>query len=698
MSQFQQLANISRLAAHPGSESQARDAFIRFLNEYDGWNQIAPAVDAMAIRLGLFPYVDAAPAELSEQHALAVAYHSPISFRDKRFTFHREQQHIYERLLDGESLVLSAPTSFGKSAIIDALVLAQRWRNIVLIVPTIALIDETRRRIASLGSPYVIISHPSQVRGEVNIFVLTQERYLELSELIQVDLFIIDEFYKLGSGGLDDQRRATLNIAWRQLRSTGAQYYLIGPNISSIDPDVDPEVRDRMVVSDFNTVVVDVEDRSSRLDQIGDLKHFLGEEAGGPTLIFVGVPKRAAELAEEIAVHKSEDPLVQAVASWIGEHYDPEWFVVSALRGGVGTHTGPMPRSLQRAMVRLFEMGKLQSLVCTSTLIEGVNTVAKNVVIFEKKIDQKPIDYFTFSNIRGRAGRMLKHFVGRVVSYSPPPESVASEVDIPIESQSNLASLATLVQLPVSELSDHSRERLAETFEQRILSLKTIRGNKGLDPDRQIRTASAMMEWSKRDFNNISWTGAPNYEQLLAVVKLGYDHLLSGRQRQGVNPKSILAKLSAVRENAGDIPQLVEKQWRYRHPGQSRSEVVDDVLSFQRNWMGFVLPSMFRALSSIQAEVAAGIGGAQKASYEFELREIESLFLPPFMSDLEDYGLPLPIALKLSRLGLRGDSIEEVVARLAQMARTQSIVSQLTRVERWFLSDVASGLAKELRV
>jgi hypothetical protein len=695
-SPFQQLKEISRTLL-VGSERQARTDFIRFLDRFDGSSPLTPAVDSLAVEFGLFPYILSSPERLSERDAVALAYHSPEVLHASGFTFHAEQQRVYERLMDGENLVLSAPTSFGKSVIIDALVSTGKWEQIVLIVPTIALIDETRRRLADLRSDYTIVSSTQQLRGAKNIFVLTQERFLELNPPPEVDFFVIDEFYKLGSREGDDSRRSTLNIAWRQLRNTGAQFYLIGPNIDSVDDQVDPEVRDALYVSDYNTVVVDVEDRSGLPDdeRLADLQSFLENDADGPSLIFVSAVGRAHAMALDIATG-TDDSLVLEIAQWIADNYDPEWVVARALSLGVGTHTGPMPRSLQRAMIRLFSQRRIDRLVCTSTLIEGVNTVAKNVVIYDKKIDKKPIDFFTFSNIRGRAGRMLKHFVGRVISYAPQPDTEQSEVDIPIESQSRLASLATLVQLDRDELTPESLKRLSDVLSQNVLSLETIRANRGIDPMRQVDVAKSLFESSAADFVNFSWSGLPRYEQLQSVLTLGYNDLLQGQERRGIGANQLAARVSAIRGAAGDIPAMIQNQMRFKRDNQSRSDIVDDVLSFQRSWMEFKIPSMLRAISSIQHEVAAGRPGARQSNFEFAIREIESLYLPPFIAELENWGLPLPISLKLSRLGLRGGTIEEVVARLAEMARDPSILKQLSRAERWFLSDVAQGLSREM--
>lgn len=693
---FAELREISNLLLTSDDEQHARDRFIRFLDRYSGTGPLTPVVDSLAVRLGLFPYASPNVSAIGEAEALSFAYHSPQVLRERDFTFHAEQQRIYERLMDGESIVLSAPTSFGKSAIVDALILSGKWLNIVIIVPTIALIDETRRRLVALDTGYTVVSHPGQVPAERNIYVLTQERFLEVDPVPPVDFFVIDEFYKLGDGETDEKRRSTLNIAWRLLRNTGAQYYLLGPNVDALGVDNGSDLAKSFIATDFNPVVIDVEDRShfDADDRLADMQQFLEQDAAGPSLIFVSAPGRASEIAFEISTDAA-DPFVLELADWISLNYDPEWFVSKALAGGVGTHTGPMPRSLQRAMIRLFAMGKIDRLVCTTTLIEGVNTVAKNVIIYDKKIDRKPIDFFTFSNIRGRAGRLLKHFVGRVISYADHPEPTLSTVDMPIESQSPAASLATLIQLDRDEWSAESKARLQDILDQDELSIETIRKNRGLDPGLQVGAARRMRDASAGDFRSLTWSGVPTRDQFAATITLGYDELLRGRDRSGDNPQSILAKLNAARRAQGSVPSLVEAALPHKRANQTRSEVVDDVLSFQRNWMGFKIPSMLRASSSIQTEVAQD-RGMPASNYEFIIREIESLYLPPFIAELEDYGLPIPVGVRLANLGLRGESIEDAAANLVAMAKRQDVLARLTKVERWFLSDVASGLTREI--
>src|SRR5690606_24008010 len=141
---------------------------------------------------------------------------------------------IYRRILAGENIVLSAPTSFGKSAIIDAVISAGLYKNIVIVVPTLALIDETRRRLSVLRGDYKLVTHLSQAPSERNIFIFTAERTVAYRQLPRVDFFVIDEFYKLDALKEDEERTVALNVAFYRLLKDEAQFYLLGPNIRRI--------------------------------------------------------------------------------------------------------------------------------------------------------------------------------------------------------------------------------------------------------------------------------------------------------------------------------------------------------------------------------------------------------------------------------------------------------------------------------
>src|SRR5690606_6479214 len=125
-----------------------------------------------------------------------------------------------------------------------------------------------------------------------------------------------------------------------------------------------------------------------------------------------------------------------------------------------------------------------------STLIEGVNTKAKNVIIFDNKIAKQKYDFFTFNNIRGRSGRMFKHFIGNVYVFHEPPQQELPLVEVPVFSQdSQNTSESLLIQLDESDLRGNSRKRLEPYYQQQILGIDVIRQNTGIEPQDQIALA-----------------------------------------------------------------------------------------------------------------------------------------------------------------------------------------------------------------
>lgn len=696
---FEELKALVRYTRSPERVEEGRDRLIRFLDSFDhGTDSEVAIVDSLCAYFGLFPYVTQGSKFLSTAEAMAYEFHRPdVDLGNESFVFHEDQAKVYFRLLDGESVILSAPTSFGKSAILDALVASRRWDNFVVIVPTVALIDEVRRRLTAFSTSYCLVTHPTQPTGERNIYILTQERFLDLPTVPQVDFFMIDEFYKLCSTGTDVQRMSLLNIAWKQLRSTGAQYYLAGPNVDRLAQSLDEGLRHSLFVSRYQTVAVDVEYRDNVADgQILDDMCQLWPELQGSTLVFVSAPSRAERVAVQVAGFPAvlePTSFARKVAEWLSINYHPEWRVVQALRSGVAIHTGPMPRSLQRVMIRLFGQGSVSVLVCTSTLIEGVNTSAKNVIVYDKKINNKPIDYFTFSNVRGRAGRMSRHFLGRVISYMDPPAEVLTEVDIPIDSQGDAAPVSAIVQLPSEELTDSSRKRLEPIFEQSYLSLATIRANKGFDPELQIEAAKLIYEDSLLRAK-LARSGSLSIREMRPVIDFCFNNILTPTQRRGMNVPRLVGMVDAVRQSGGCLVEVVSKQEQYKYPNEDVSDLVSRVLAFERNWMGFTIPSMLRSMQRIYNEIASNLG-ERAANYEFFISQVESLFLPAGVLDLDEYGLPVPIAMRFYSMGMvQSSDVSLVLSSFVSLAKRLEVRSKLSAVELWIVDDVLEGLGE----
>ena len=220
------------------AELLARKIVIHILNNWEKVDSNIYEVWADLIEsLGFYPYIQKNHSDLKNDSFaddVRMSYFKSDFLKDTYL--HKEQKKISNYLLSGKNLIASAPTSFGKSLLIEEIVASKKYRNIVIIQPTLALLDETRLKLKKYADDYKIIVRTSQPYSEDrrNLFLLTAERVMEYEPLPQIDFLIIDEFYKL-SLRRKDNRADTLNNAFlKVVNKFHPRFYFLGPNIDGI--------------------------------------------------------------------------------------------------------------------------------------------------------------------------------------------------------------------------------------------------------------------------------------------------------------------------------------------------------------------------------------------------------------------------------------------------------------------------------
>lgn len=670
---FEVLGELARRHATAEAEDDlrgrhdARQLIIRALERRAEMGSAKQVHDALLARVGLYPYLDD-PDTLSLGDRLAFEAHRPLVQPREEFVFHSMQAQVYARLMDGETVILTAPTSFGKTLIVDALVVSGKYDNLAVVVPTIALIDEVRRRLSRLNETwalgYKVITHPGQAQGDRNIFVFTQERALEEDDFPQLGIAVIDEMYKL-SLNQDADRGPLLNQALYKLRKLANQLYLLGPNVGTLG-ELPADFEHRFIPSDDSTVAVDV----VRVDRTGDDREDLlriCRELDDPTLIFVKSPNRANEVARWLVEAGIGGGGLQGAGDWVAENYHPDWILARSLRVGVGVHHGRVPRAIAHHIVSAFNRDQLGFLICTSTLIEGVNTTAKNIVVLDDKIDRRKYDLFTFKNIQGRSGRMFKHFVGRVFLFNPAPQDALPDIEIPVMSQPEDTPVELLLAIEDEDLTPTSRRRIQHYFDQDVLPVSILRENAGVDLDAQLRLAEDLDRDPHGWAAQLAWRGFPRYEELQAVTGLLFEHFSVSARRWGAWSASQLTLLIWRSYNGESARALIAQQLAYAATQRKTvDDVALDVLTFQRNGLTFGFPKYLRVLDSIQ-RVVLSRAGAQTGNYSQFAAAAEGAFVPVPLAALDEYGLPLEVARKLRRrLIPRGgdESLDAVLDRL----------------------------------
>ena len=120
-------------------QTVGQEFVLRLLARIEDFQGMESMIHSLVRQVGLFPYLE--EENLSLKDTIAYEVHRPSGFKEN-IVFHHAQAEVYYTLLKEENVVLSAPTSFGKSLIIDSIIASQKHSNIFIIVPTIALIDE----------------------------------------------------------------------------------------------------------------------------------------------------------------------------------------------------------------------------------------------------------------------------------------------------------------------------------------------------------------------------------------------------------------------------------------------------------------------------------------------------------------------------------------------------------------------------
>lgn len=686
---------LSLYISDPQTGKTGHELLLIALENREAFGGSAEVVDALVRQVGLFPYLDVERLGLAEK--LAYEFHKPLNMDADNVVFHRVQAEVYNRLMGGENVVLSAPTSFGKSLIIDAVIASRLYDQIAIVVPTIALIDETRRRLSKFSDRFKILTHGSQKRGKRNLFVMTQERLLDYEEIEPLEFFVIDEFYKLKPRPEDKDRSYLLNEAFYRLRKTGAQFYLLGPNIKGIDATLAQEDGLYFMVTDFKTVASEVvrqrPEKGREIDALVELCTQLKE----PTLIYCSSPASVRRICRALMSAKAprrnsvlsipDSVALESAVSWIGHEYSPEWLFPRALARGIGMHHGKLPRALAQFAVRSFNDGLLNVLVCTSTLIEGVNTKAKNVVIFDNKVARRKIDYFTYNNIAGRSGRMFQHFTGRVFLFHEPPADELPFVEVPILSQPDDTPDSLLVQMDTEDLAQASIERLAQLADNAPLEIEVIRRNRGIDPAAQIRLAEELARQPRHYWSALNWTSRPTSDQLYALSTLIWNYLLTDRSfRAGVGSGRQLAftvdRFRALRS----FTALIKAELADSHGNED--DAVDDAMEWLRHWANYAFPRYLMALDRIQRSVFRRFQ-LPSGDFSFFASEIENWFLPPSIMALDEYGVPLQLASRLAPVLGADNDLDTVLERLRQLDLNRI---RLHDFERMMIEDAQAHL------
>ena len=397
---------------------------------------------------------------------------------------HKYQKEVLE-LFENNSVnryVLSAPTSFGKTFIVYTIIKKMNYSNILLVFPTISLLSENYLKLQNdeFFSPYKIhtLSEINEDElGEKNIFIYTPERYLSFldNNTSYFDFTFVDEIYKIDNDFIIDndtpeenERDTAYRLALEYACQNSKDILLAGPYIQFQKLDTERNsfnnfVRvNKFTILEYNDVEI-VSKNITHIDrnkfELGNIKYKLNVGTSslqdkvvqtvvkieGNTLIYCGSKPDVERFANHMLKndeyfsllsekeYKEDDELFSIFLKHIEKKFGSDWILYKALEKRIGIHHAGIPKYLQNEIINLFNSGELLCLFSTTTITEGVNTTAKNLIVTAVKKGRKPLKQFDAKNIAGRSGRFNVHYSGNVIDLTKEFETIINSQQDEIE-------------------------------------------------------------------------------------------------------------------------------------------------------------------------------------------------------------------------------------------------------------------------
>jgi late competence protein required for DNA uptake (superfamily II DNA/RNA helicase) len=439
---------------------------------------------------------------------------------------------------------LSASTSFGKTHLTYEIIKSMKYENVILIFPTVALLTENLSRLKEKETysyfneqGYVIhtLSDGAEAYGERNIFIFTPERYLSFLDKnagkIKLNFVFVDEVYKIDNEYMDNDqdevKEHDRDLAYRMaiyyvLEDQQVDLLLAGPYITFFDqqgPQYNPSFD--LFLNHYNITLINRNNyeivnksysvvKTKKAQQIDGIdldfvenKNNVTSKQGRLRIVLAGIMRDRAPLDRKTIVYCSTKVSVEHYAndiiSWnllakpqdeyfklfidhLERIYHPDWCVTNALKNGVGIHHGVVPKYIQKEIIRLFNTDSgLTALVCTTTVTEGVNTSAKNLITLSDKKGIKQLKAFDAKNIAGRAGRFMEHFQGSVITIQNAFDKVIAQDDGGIRHKNFDVTLTKVG----ADLDMTGEEYLGETGRERKIRIDRLQQERNI-PDEII--------------------------------------------------------------------------------------------------------------------------------------------------------------------------------------------------------------------
>lgn len=400
-----------------------------------------------------------------------------ITIGNNKFILTKFQMDIWNSMDSDKLIGISAPTSAGKSFVILLKLLDQLKRkrfDVIYIIPTLSLLNQVVEDFNKYIKKFkikncTISSTYEENNGNDNnsIFVLTQEKAISIfsdknNKFSNDTVLVVDEIQNIERITSDtDERSKILYDTLNELRykKNIKQVILSGPRINNIDKTASAIFgqQARNISSDDSPVlnltysIFKSDKNHYKLKQYCSLRnkpiiiditnsdtiHGYGQKqytdkfltylnsilkclSNNQNIIFVPTAPTARKVACSINVSNKINKKIMELIDYYKDTVNDNYSLCKVLEKGITYHHGKLPHHVRRTIEKAMQKNWITDIVCTTTLLQGINLPAQNIIIrnpnlYIKKEKNKTVELtnYEMANLRGRAGRLLKDFIGR---------------------------------------------------------------------------------------------------------------------------------------------------------------------------------------------------------------------------------------------------------------------------------------------
>lgn len=402
-----------------------------------------------------------------------------VSVNGVSFVLTDFQRNIWNAIDSRKVVGISAPTSAGKSFVLglkSAQMVIENHCDIVYIVPTLSLVNQVTEDYIHIFEKLnysefeILNTYNKDLKSETiqQVFILTQERAIASFSMKENPfdkpiILIVDEIQnieRVSSESSEMRSKILLDTIYEFRFSENIKHAIFsGPRISEIDSlsvglfgdqsncsistDVSPVLNVtygiRKSGSNFyfqqycslfekpKKVKIDTSSNipgygkkrytDDFLDYLVSFINSLGSTS--QNIIFSPTANQARKTALALCAEVFPQEKYRSLAQYLRETVHENYLLADSVERGVAYHHGSLPSHARKTIEKAMSSKLLTNIACTTTLMQGVNLPAQNIIIrnphlyITKREGSADLSSYEMANLRGRAGRLLKDFIGR---------------------------------------------------------------------------------------------------------------------------------------------------------------------------------------------------------------------------------------------------------------------------------------------